>query len=71
MKANELPYPVIVFFSEDDGGYIAIVPDLKGCSAFGNTPHEALQQIKTAMELWIQACKESGRPLPESTKMAA
>ncbi len=71
MKTNELPYPVLVFYSDEDEGYIATVPDLKGCSAFGNTPDETLKEIKTAMELWIQTCKESGEPLPEPSKMAA
>ncbi|OCC16580.1 hypothetical protein DBT_0398 [Dissulfuribacter thermophilus] len=71
MKTNELPYPVVVFYSDEDEGYIATVPDLKGCSAFGNTPDEALKEIKIAMELWIQTCKESGEPLPVPSKMAA
>jgi hypothetical protein len=28
-------YPITIFYSEEDGGYIAAAPDLKGCSAFG------------------------------------
>ena len=35
-------YHINVFYSEDDGGYIADIPDLEACSAYGTTPHEAL-----------------------------
>ena len=36
-------YHINIFYSEEDEGYIADVPDLKQCSAFGSTPEEALQ----------------------------
>ena len=71
MKNSELPYHVIVFYSEDDEGYIALAPDLKGCSAFGETPDEALKEVKTAMFLWIEECQRQKRPLPRPTKIAA
>lgn len=34
-------YNINIFYSEDDEGYIADIPDLKFCSAFGETPEEA------------------------------
>ncbi len=37
---------VNVFYSEDDEGYIAAIPDLQSCSAFGDTPEEALQPVQ-------------------------
>jgi hypothetical protein len=37
-------YHINIFYSEEDGGYIADIPDLKACSAFGETPAEALAQ---------------------------
>lgn len=40
-----------IFYSEEDKGYIAVVPELPGCSAFGETEEEALREIKVAMEL--------------------
>jgi predicted RNase H-like HicB family nuclease len=46
-------YPVTIFPSEEDRGYIAVAPDLKGCSAFGDTPQEALIESETAIELWL------------------
>ena len=39
-------YTIEIFYSEDDEGYIAIVPELKGCSAFGKTEIEALEEVK-------------------------
>jgi predicted RNase H-like HicB family nuclease len=46
-----------IFYSEDDGGYIADIPDLDACSAFGDTPDEALHEVQKAKSLWIEAAK--------------
>ena len=50
-----------VFHSEEDGGYI---PDLKACSAFGNTPTEALAEVLRAKQAWLAAAKQEGRVIP-------
>ncbi len=60
-------YPRTVFWSDEDGGYIAIVPDLPGCSAFGETREEALVEIEVAAEGWIEVANELGNPIPEPT----
>ena len=39
-------YHINIFYSEDDGDYIADVPDLSHCSAFGETP-EAEQWLRS------------------------
>lgn len=49
---------VNIFYSEADGGYIADIPDLEMCSAFGKTPAEALAQVETAKAAWLEAAKE-------------
>ena len=56
---------VNIFYSEEDEGYIADIPDLKFCSAFGETPAEALTEVEKAKELWLEVAKETGRPIPE------
>ena len=66
-----LEYPVTIFYSEEDGGYIAVAPDLKGCSAFGETPQEALKEMETAMELWLETAKQDNDAIPEPTRMSA
>ncbi len=48
-----------------DGDFIAEVEELKGCSAFGSTPEEALQEAETAMKLWIETAKKHGKPIPK------
>lgn len=56
-----------IFWSTEDGGYIADIPDLDFCSAFGRTPEEALRELQIAKELWIETAKASGKPVPEPT----
>ncbi len=58
-------YPIKVFYSEEDKGFIAIVPDLPGCSAFGETEEEAVKQVKIAQELWLKTAKKEGRKIPK------
>ena len=58
-------YHINVFYSKDDEGYIADIPDLKFCSAFGATPEEAVHEVEIAKSLWIEAAKASGKPIPE------
>lgn len=61
---KSLQYPAQVFFSEDDEGYIALAPDLAGCSAFGDSPGEALRELQDAIEAWIGAARKAGNPIP-------
>ena len=58
-------YHVNLFYSEEDGGYIADIPDLKYCSAFGETQEEALQEVLKAKKAWLEAALENGKPIPE------
>lgn len=59
-------YHINVFHSEADGGWIAHIPDLKHCSAFGETPEIALHEVLIAKETWIQTAQENGIPVPEA-----
>jgi predicted RNase H-like HicB family nuclease len=54
-----------IFHSDEDGGYIAEIPDLPGCSAFGRTPEEAVAEVVVAKQAWVQAATVEGRPIPE------
>lgn len=64
-------YPVTIFYSEEDKGFIAVAPDLKGCSAFGETPQEALREIQVAIELWLDVARQDSKTAPEPTLMTA
>ena len=57
-------YHINIFYSEEDGGYIADIPDLEHCSAFGETPEEALSQVEIAKKAWIESASQSGKPIP-------
>ena len=57
-------YHINIFYSEDDDGYIADIPDLKYCSAFGETPLEALQELEAAKLAWIETAKAEDKPIP-------
>ncbi|MGH8904847.1 MAG: type II toxin-antitoxin system HicB family antitoxin [Egibacteraceae bacterium] len=58
-------YHINVFYSEQDGGYIADIPDLESCSAFGSTPQEALSEVLRAKDAWLSAARERSVPIPE------
>ena len=54
-----------IFYSNEDEGYIADIPDLKYCSAFGETPESALQEVQIAKTAWLEAATTAGKPIPE------
>ena len=58
-------YHINVFYSEEDGCFVADVPDLRHCSAFGVTPEEALSQVQAAMKGWLAQARKMRRPIPK------
>ncbi len=60
-------YKIQIFYSKEDEGFIAVAPDLPGCSAFGETEEQALKEVKIAMSLWLQTAEEIGKDIPEPT----
>jgi len=58
-------YHINIFWSDEDGGYIADIPDLEACSAFGRTPEEALQEVEVAKTVWLESARAEGKPIPE------
>jgi len=58
-------YHINIFYSQEDGGYIADIPDLEACSAFGETPEQALAEVKIAKDAWLQTAREAKKPIPE------
>ena len=63
-------YPAEVFWSDEDEGYVAVAPDLPGCSAWGKTEAEAIRELHVAIELWIKAAKKVGNPVPKPSDRA-
>lgn len=58
-------YEIILYWSEEDQGFIAEVPELAGCAADGSTRQEALANVETVIVEWLETAKELGRPIPE------
>ncbi len=58
-------YHINVFYSEEDGCYIADIPDLKYCSAHGATPDEAVREVIIAKRGWLEVANEKGMSIPE------
>ena len=53
-------YFKVVFYSEDDEGFIAVAPELPGCSAFGATEEEALVEFRIAIDLHLEVQERKG-----------
>jgi predicted RNase H-like HicB family nuclease len=62
-----IEYPIVVFWSEEDRAYIADVPDLRSCSAHGETPEEALREVRTALAAMLEWMRADNIPLPPPT----
>ena len=57
-------YHINIFYSEEDRGYIADIPDLESCSAFGETPEQALAELERAKAAWLEAARAAGKAIP-------
>lgn len=63
-------YPIEVFWSDEDEGYIAVVPDLPICNAWGKTEAEAIREAQDAIAAWIKVARSMKRALPVPSKLA-
>jgi len=57
-------YHINVFYSDEDGCYIADIPHLEACSTLGSSPEEALAEVERARDAWLAAARDAGRPIP-------
>jgi predicted RNase H-like HicB family nuclease len=57
-------YAVQIFWSEEDKAYIAAPFELAGCVADGQTPEEALANLRVIIEEWIEVAKQEEREVP-------
>ena len=60
-----LRHEIIIYWSNEDEAFVAEAPELPGCMAHGDSEEEALRNIKEAVQLWIDAAREFGNPIPE------
>lgn len=64
-------FEVLIYWSDDDGSYIAEVPELPGCIADGSSYQEALANAEVAMKHWLDVARELGRPIPKPRRSLA
>jgi len=58
-------YHINIFYSEEDEAYIADIPDLKFCSAIGESPEQALREVILAKTAWLEAVKAENKTIPQ------
>jgi predicted RNase H-like HicB family nuclease len=63
-------YHINIFYSDDDAGYVADIPDLKSCSAFGEMSDEALREVLKAKRAWLEARRPLRPVIMEWTRRA-
>ena len=57
-------YHINIFYSDEDEGYIADIPDLETSSGFGSTAEDALREVEIANEVRIESARAEGKPVP-------
>ncbi len=62
---TESKYEIIIYWSKDDKVFLAEVPELHGCMADGQSYQEALTNVSSIIEDWIETAKSLGRSIPE------
>ena len=62
---NESRYEIILYWSDEDQAVIAEVPELPGCAADGETYEDALTNVRTMMDEWIETARDLGREVPK------
>ena len=60
----------LVIYEKAGENFSAYAPDLPGCIACGDTLEKTEQLMKKAIELYIEALKEEGQPVPEPVTTA-
>jgi predicted RNase H-like HicB family nuclease len=58
-------YEIVLYWSAEDNAFIAEVPELPGCVADGETRLQALENVETIIQEWIETAQSLGRPIPE------
>lgn len=58
-------YELIIYWSDEDQGFVVEVPELPGCMADGDTYEQAVANARQVIEEWIETARDLGRPIPE------
>lgn len=58
-------YSIVIQWSDEDEGFIAMSPEMDGLSAFGKTKDEAYRELMIAKNGFLEIFEEDGCPLPD------
>lgn len=58
-------YEIVIYWSNEDGLFVAEAPELPGCAAHGDTQETALENVNEAVKLWLDTAREFGDAIPE------
>ena len=67
MREPTYKYAIEIFWSEEDGCFVACVPDLENCAAWGMSYEEALAQAHVAIRADLRSREKFGEEIPEPT----
>ncbi len=64
-NGNSPKYEIVIYWDNDDKIFVAEVPDLPGCMAHGKTQVMAVENVASAVALWLDTALEFGDKIPE------
>ena len=59
-------YHINLFWSAEDACWVADVPDLRFCSAFGEAPEAAAREVQIAIQAWLASARDHEDAIPEA-----
>ena len=65
VAVQDYKYEIDIFWSDEDGCFVACVPDLENCAAWGDTYEEALERAHLAIRADLVSRQTFGDPIPE------
>ncbi len=67
MSQSMMMRQVIIHPDPEDGGWVAEVPSLPGCISQGDTKAQAIENIRDAIEVWVEGARSVGMPVPDES----
>jgi len=58
-------YEIVIYWSDEDGCFLAEVPELPGCMADGASYQEAVSNVEVVIDEWLSTAADLGRRIPE------
>lgn len=59
----------IILRPDDNGTFVAYIPAIKGCHAWGNNPEEARSELNNVFEMIREEYLEAKQPLPNDVEI--